>query len=85
MIPCRLSVVMGVHIDPARRHQRPVSGDLPSTRQVDISHLDDPVADDCDVSSAFASTGAVHDGAAADHQIRPRSRHGVTRPWAAMR
>ena len=76
---------MSVHIDPARRHQCPVSGDLPSTRQVDISHGDDSVADACDVSSAFAGTGAVDDGAVADHQIRPRSGHGVTQPWAAVR
>ena len=49
-VPGRLPVVMGVHIDPARRDQQPVGLDHPPCRPGLAADRDDAVAVDRDIA-----------------------------------
>src|SRR6186713_2026101 len=84
-IPGRLAIIMGVHIDPARRDQPAVGLDLAPTGTGLAADLDDLVAVDGDVAVRSGRSCAVNDGAAPDDDVvhgpscfsseRPRAFH----------
>ena len=68
-VPGRLAIVMGVDIDPARRHQHPIGVDDPPSRAGFAADRGDPLAVDCNIAGECRSTSAVDDGAAADDDV----------------
>ena len=68
-IPGGLTVVVRVDVDEPRRDERTVGIDAPSGRPVDLADLDDHTVAHRHVGAARLGAGAVHDGAAGDHQV----------------
>ena len=64
-VPCRLPVIMGVHIDSARRDQQTVGVDHPATRPGFAAGHSNPLAVDRDIPTEGRAAGPVNDRAAA--------------------
>ena len=68
-VPDRLAVIMRVHIDPARRDQKPGRIDLAPPRPELAADRGDPLAGNRDIAGEARPAGAVDDGPAADDDV----------------
>ena len=74
-IPGHLTVVVGMDVDPARGHDRPVGIDLSVRRARLAAHLGDHAVVDGEVAGEAVGAGAVDDRAVADDEVMG---HGVS-------
>ena len=63
---------MGVEVDEAGRHDQSVGVDDPPRSPAQPADATDPTVADLEVSHVGGGTGAIHDTATADEQIRLR-------------
>ena len=69
LVPCRLTIVMRVNIDPARRHEMPARVDLFAARGAHVAHRDDHAFVDGHIRLARRVARAVDQCAATDNNI----------------
>src|SRR5439155_1031381 len=61
LVPEGLSVVVGVRVDDAGRHEEPVGVDRRGRRATDLANLDDRAVLDGDIGAIAGEAGAVDD------------------------
>ena len=81
LVPCRLAIVVRVHIDPAGRDQHAVGFDVALRGAGLAADLDDAIAVDRDIAGEGRLAGAVDNGAAANDGVV----HGGLSPWRSGR
>jgi hypothetical protein len=77
-VPHRLPVVMGVHVDPAGRHQQSRGVDLAPSRALLATDFSDALARDGHVAGKRRPAGTIDNGTAANDDVVHRS---LLEPW----
>src|SRR5262249_48899432 len=79
-IPHRLAVVMGMHVDPARRDEQAIGIDLAPRRSLLAAHGSNAIVLDRDIAAERRLAGPIDDGAAANDDVVHGRRSSASRP-----